>query len=213
MNSIFFFSSSCLLFFFSFISLNQSQSVGGGDSYLVGGWQSVSGSSSGSTDYFVFNSDGTFSALLDNAALSGTYSSNQNQNPWWLDLKVQTFGGKTVPALYSHPSSSSSSSSQNKQLYLSLPSNHISMFTGTAQRPTDLTNATLFVSTSFIPSFTTSTTTTTGAQTTGFGGNGGTTWTNCSDCQDACRDTCNLAQVGRKRCQKKCQKMLCSKVC
>jgi hypothetical protein len=182
------------------------------DPYLIGGWQSAAGSQG--TDYIIFNSDGTFSALFDNAGIYGTYSVNQNQNPWWLDLNIENFNGNNAPSLYSHPlQTPTPGSGQSKQLYLAIPFNRLSIFTGSAQRPSSLVNATLYYSTSSIPSFTTTTTTTTASQTTAFGNSGGTTWTNCPDCQDACHNTCNLAQVGRKRCQKKCQKMLCSKVC
>jgi len=194
------------------------------DSYLVGGWQASGPSPSGVgtvTEYLVFNSDQTFSGLIQNTGVMGSYSVDQSRTPWWLDFTIvhgakQTF----VPCLYSHPSGGSDNNNNNnnnnnntpKQLTIAGPFPSLSIFLGSPSRPSSLVNGTTFFSLPYIPSFTT-TTTTTGSQTTGFGVSGGTTFTNCPDCVNGCAKMCNLQDVGRKKCQAKCKKIQCGKVC
>jgi len=187
------------------------------DQFLIGGWQATD-PKTGQTNYLVFNGDGTFSGLYQNGGLAGTWTVDQSQTPWWLTFLLNNTPQTRIPSVYFHESGSpvQGGGGSSKTFSIAVPSPPITIFLGEAQRPSSLANATVFSSTSSIPSFTT-TTTTGGSISTGFGvsgqASGGTTWTNCGDCVEGCRKTCLVQDVGRARCAKKCQKIVCSHVC
>eukprot|EP01099_Mayorella_cantabrigiensis_P004171 TRINITY_DN312_c5_g1_i1.p1 TRINITY_DN312_c5_g1~~TRINITY_DN312_c5_g1_i1.p1 ORF type:complete len:224 (+),score=66.39 TRINITY_DN312_c5_g1_i1:131-802(+) len=194
------------------------------DPYLFGSWRDTSQS----TNFFTFNSDGTFSGLVENFVMRGSYSVDQTQTPWWLDLRVNNEHTFTVPGVYSHPSASSSSSfssssssssvtgtsASTKELRLAFPSNQVSIIAGSVQRPSSLVNATLFLPTTLVQSLPPQSTTAFGSGVFHPSSSSGTPPpVDCDDCFSRCKTTCGLADVSRAKCEKKCQKLMCKYYC